>query len=317
MDYRNMLNRILQEIQREESRHCIIIGDNSSGKSQLLKEFVEQNMYNVYYIDAANRYFNADKINMSVNEVSYSVTLKKIIDRRLEAEFFNFQDSFGNNDYIERLYSYYSDDLHIMMQDFLETKIEFKRQAMEEGFGEGSIETYINGERAELSSGYQAIFRMFSELLFLKNQMNGIGTIVIDEIDEFLSPNRARVILQYLMEQFPEYRFLVSTHSSDLICGTKDCKIIALEKKNFQIYDSNDYTTLTEVNMLFSKVFGKQKMVENNETIEMEENLKRLFKLKLSGCWSELEENELEEIGANKLTPVQKLLYTQIMNFGR
>lgn len=94
MDYRNMLNRVLEEIQREKSRNCIIIGDNSSGKSQLLKEFVEQNIDTTYYIDAANRFYNAESIDMNDNKVAYSITSKDIVKRRLDTEFFNFRDSF-------------------------------------------------------------------------------------------------------------------------------------------------------------------------------------------------------------------------------
>lgn len=102
-----------------------------------------------------------------------------------------------------------------------------------------------------------------------------------------------------------------------MICGTNDCKIVALKKEDFEIYDSNDYTTLTEVNMLFTKVFGEQKKTENGKYAEIEERLKRLFRLKLSGCWSDMEENELKEINVKNLTSVQKLLYSQIRNFDR
>lgn len=91
-----------------------------------------------------------------------------------------------------------------MLREFLKITIMFKRQSLEEGFGKGNIETYIDEVKSELSSGYQAIFRVFSEILFLKSELKEKGTIVIDELDEFLSPNRARDILQYLIVKFPE-----------------------------------------------------------------------------------------------------------------
>ena len=51
MDYKDMLKRVSQIITDSEKQNWIIIGDNSCGKSELLKELVKENEENVYYID--------------------------------------------------------------------------------------------------------------------------------------------------------------------------------------------------------------------------------------------------------------------------
>ena len=79
-----------------------------------------------------------------------------------------------------------------------------------------------------LSSGIQALVRMFLELLYLNDMVENHVMVVIDKIDEFLSPANAGKILNFLIARFSKMKFLVSTHSSELVKNSKHCNIMIL-----------------------------------------------------------------------------------------
>ena len=62
-----MINHIIDKIYKEELPYTdsIIIGENSSGKTLLLKLFIEKtkNDRAVYFIDAVNRVFDVKKVS--------------------------------------------------------------------------------------------------------------------------------------------------------------------------------------------------------------------------------------------------------------
>lgn len=306
-----MLDRVSQIIKDSENQNWIIIGDNSCGKSELLKELVRKQKENVYYIDSVNRYMNVGNINVSEQTVYYDVTVEEIIDWRIRTENFNYKDSFGEQEHIERLYPEYVESLCGIMKDFLGIELKIEKENVDK-FGDSIVNAYINGEKMELSSGYQALIRIFAEILFYSEISKKEGTIIIDEIDEFLSPRNSAKILMYLTERFPKHRFIVSTHSGDLICHSKDCKMAILQENEFQVLDSNDFDTMTDVNALFQKIFVEDGQ-ENND--EIEKKLERLLELKLSHCFGQQEEMELEAIKEEELSIVQKVMYNQIRSW--
>ena len=77
--YQSMINR-LSGILSEDSlpyEDSIIIGDNSSGKSDILKVLVQSDEVEKYYfIDAVNRYFNVNQIiNRSEPETIFTIKI--------------------------------------------------------------------------------------------------------------------------------------------------------------------------------------------------------------------------------------------------
>lgn len=309
MKYLNMLNKISSLIHKYEDKNWIIIGDNSSGKSELLRKIVNKMKPNVYYIDSVNRYFNINNANLSKDKMDCSVSSTEIIDARLQNKFYNLLDSFGENEHIERLFPLYNERLISLLKDFLNIDFSVEREKLEDGFGFDEIKVNIDGQEVELSSGYQAIIRIFAELIYYNEHLMAKGLVVIDEIDEFLSPKYSARILNFLTKQFPDNYFVVSTHSSDLVANSNDCNIVVLEKNNFSILDSNDFTTLIEVNTLFNKLFENVEQDKNNL---IDNQLQRLFDLKIMGVWTQEEDNELKKIDISKLTPIQELIYKQI-----
>ncbi|OPD20653.1 AAA family ATPase [Clostridium botulinum] len=312
MNYKSILNKLNGIICNGSDKNWIIIGDNSSGKSELLKNIVEEFRGKVYFIDSVNRYFDIKNTNLYRGEVTYNISATDIVNNRIQDEYHNLKDSFGQNEHIERLYTLYEQKLKNLVKEFMEIDFTIEREELSKGLGDGDPKVKIDGKEVELSSGYQAMVRLFSEITFYCEHLGGDGVIVIDEIDEFLSPKYSAKILGFLIENFTRNKFIISTHSSDLIASSRDCGIIALEKDSFSILDSNDFSTLTEVNTLFVKMFSTK---TNYDKDIVEEKLQKLLDLKISDNWFETEENEFESIKFDNLTPVQKVMYKQIQEW--
>lgn len=303
MKYVNLINKIKKTLVESEE-NWIIIGDNSSGKSELLQLIVRELKYRVYYIDSVNRYFNSKSINLLSDNVP-EVSAEEVVYTRVDPQKYNLVDSFGANGHIEQMYPAYKEQLKKLLKEFLEIDFCVEREQLEEGFGQGEIQVKINEDVIKLSSGYQAIIRLFAELtLFNKKEV-----IIIDEIDEFLSPKHSARILNFLMDIFPHNRFIISTHSSDLIANSRNCKIVGIARNEFSIVDSEDFTTLTEANTLFNKLLQVEKYMKDDY---MDNQLQRLLELKIMGTWTEDDEDELKKISVNELSPVQQLIHRQI-----
>lgn len=200
-------------------RHTIIIGENASGKSEVFKKYIGELLSSgesVYYIDSVNRYFDISKVSTPYSDIDKS-NYKSIVETRMQDEYFNLKDTFSLfrslNDRIELIYLTYEQRLQEMLKSFVGISFEMT------GIKEQKVQ--FNSESiGVLSSGIQAIVRIFLELLYLNDMTRENVSVVIDEIDEFLSPSNSGKILNFLMDRFPSMKFLVSTHSADLVRNT-------------------------------------------------------------------------------------------------
>ncbi|MBP1085408.1 MULTISPECIES: AAA family ATPase [Pseudomonas] len=84
-----------------------------------------------------------------------------------------------------------------------------------------------------LSSGYSAIFSIFSELLMrteyfdiTPNELRGV--VFIDEIESHLHVSLQRLILPFFERSFPSIQFIITTHSPFVITSTTDSVIYDL-----------------------------------------------------------------------------------------
>ncbi len=114
---------------------------------------------------------------------------------------------------------------------------------------------FASESEGTLSSGIQALVRMFLELLYLNDMVENHVMVVIDEIDEFLSSANAGRILNFLIAHFCKMKFLVSTHSSELVKNSKHCNIMILYHEDIEVIDSDDFCDECDVSALFEKVF--------------------------------------------------------------
>ena len=104
-----------------EYKDSIIIGDNSSGKSDVLRKLLNNDTKDqFYFIDAVNRYFNIEQITTIKDEkIVYSSEIKK---SRLGVDKFNLEDSFyycRAPRSIEDFYLNFQDEIESLMSKFL------------------------------------------------------------------------------------------------------------------------------------------------------------------------------------------------------
>ena len=290
----------------------VIIGENSCGKSLLLRLLVQKagKTDSIYFLDAVNRGFDVGKVVRETKKPAYKRT---IIDTRIQDDFFNLKDSFNcfgtMTERIVQIYYPYEEKL----QDLFE-KLTDERFRLIPGDVFGEVE--FKEGRGLLSSGYQAIVRILLELLYYQDKCveeKGIerAVVIIDELDEFLSPGYAYKIFPFLKEQFPQMDFIVTTHSGDLVAGAQNANLIVLDEKGYEVMDINDCQSISEVQIIFDRVFGGH-MPQASET---ENILRRLFNNKINQAWTEGDQRQLEELKRENLTASQQLIYKQILEW--
>lgn len=310
MEYREKIDRIVEEILKIKE-DIIIVGDNSSGKSDILKSIIENlPQSECYYIDSCNRVF---EYKNTLNTGDNLLKTEDILKARLEEENFNLKDSFGTIGNIERYYSRYKTEFLSLINEFLEKDIIIEE---ENGIKWDKV-LKVDGEIYEyLSNGYQAIFRIFLELIYATKVNKNIKTIIIDEITEFLSAKNEAKILNFLREKFQNIRFIVTTHSEDIISNTPNTRLVIITEIDYEILDGDDFQTNTEIRRVFSNLFFNDKEdKDEKKKIEIESLLRKLYNKKLFGEWTEEDEIEIKKLEALDLTNSQKLLLKNIKEF--
>lgn len=319
-NYQNMLKEIKEKIVNKNLKYTnmIIIGDNSSGKSDILRDLLIDQECGYYFIDSVNRSFNYEKISIleDITEI-YSKTYKSVLDYRLNENNFNLVDTFnldktgiGN---IETIYSKYSKELKRLLKIFLDIDFDI---VIEKDEIIGRRKVLNIGEGIEkLSSGYQAIIRLFLELIYFEDSLEDDvehPVVVIDEINEFLSVKNEERILPFLMNRFKQMSFIVTTHSADVIANSVDCNILVLNSNEYQCLDGNDFSSVTDVREIFDEVYN---LNHEDKVNDLEILLRHLLNSKISETWTDVEEEKLKNIDKHRLTNSQRLIVNQIVSW--
>lgn len=189
-----------------------------------------------------------------------------------------------NND-IER-----SNKFSKWLKDFEKNlKYLFEDDSAELKFNTNSRKFYIKqGNKSftfqELSSGYQAIFDVYADLL-MRTELFDItpdeltGVVLIDEIDAHLHISLQKIILPFFINSFPKVQFIVSTHSPFVISSTSDIVIYDLTNKklitgNLTYYSNNAIIKeLFHVNTIHSvelkPVIDELKNIVDSDSIDL------------------------------------------------
>jgi predicted ATP-binding protein involved in virulence len=106
-----------------------------------------------------------------------------------------------------------------------------------------------------LSSGYSAIFSIYSDLLirtaYFDCQPSDLdGFIIIDELDAHLHVSLQRLILPFFKKSFPNVQFIVSTHSPFILTSVEDAIIYDLGKNQVITEDISLYSYSSVMNGL-------------------------------------------------------------------
>lgn len=308
------INDIIDKIVKKEMVYedTVIIGDNSSGKSFLLNLLIRRSneINDVYFIDAVNRFFDVTKVIQKSQKPDYKPTILKT---RMQEDYFNLKDSFNcygtMTERIEELYFVYEEELQRLFFELTKDRfrILYGNTAGEVEFEEGC---------GLLSSGYQAMTRLVLELLYfqemgIREKGKTRGLVIIDEIDEFLSPRYAAAIWKFLKKNFPLIDIVATTHSGDLVMGANNANLVILNEDGYEVADINDYNSISEVQIIFYRIFGKPLAAEN----EIENILRRLLNNKINSAWSGKDEKDFRKLKNMKLTASQQLVYRQIQKW--
>lgn len=289
----------------------VMIGDNSSGKSLLLRLLIQKMeacKEEVYFIDAVNRSFDIKDVQREKRKPVYKPT---ILSTRLQENYFNLADSFScygtSTERAEEIYSAYEKEVQALFCELTGERFEMLH------YGDELREVAFPSGVGLLSSGYQALVRLLLELLYyqemgMKKRGLSKARVVIDELDEFLSPRYAGRIWGFIKENFPGMDLIATTHSCDLVASAKNANLIVLEAGGYEVMDAGDYTSLSEVQLVFGRLFGEQEELVSGT----EQTLRRLFNNKISGVWTKEDESRLQQLGREPLSASQQLIYRQI-----
>ena len=108
-----------------------------------------------------------------------------------------------------------------------------------------------------LSSGYQAIFNIYSDLLMRTEFFNVApseleGIVIIDEIDAHLHISLQKLIFPFFTRSFPKIQFIVSTHSPFVITSTdNDTVVYDISSGEFFEDDLSHYSHESIIKELF------------------------------------------------------------------
>lgn len=285
----------------------ILIGENASGKSEAIKRFMHETERVIYFIDAMNRSFDIHAVKALGEQLRYKPSILK---GRLADDNFNLKDSWAYygtaTECIELIYPHFEEKIQSLL-----------RSCFGIGFSIYSPETqevqYDSKDIGRISNGFQAIIRILLELFYFQEvnpvQNQERALIIIDEIDEYLSPNNAGKLFDLIQKEFSEMDFIVTTHSPEVIAVASKFNILIMHEDNVEVLDAGDFQDIDEAMAVFKGVFGRS---ENHDSGQYEETLRQLFNNRIAGIWGEHEQRKYAMINETELTKAEKLLYRQI-----
>lgn len=285
----------------------ILIGENAAGKSEAIKCFMNETDRIIYFIDAMNRSFNIQSIKSLGEKLQYK---SSILSKRLHDDNFNLKDSWAyygtETECIELIYLHFEEKIQSLIYSCFGISFSLYSPETQEV-------QYDSGDVGRISNGYQAIVRILLELLYFQEvnpaQNKDRALVIIDEIDEYLSPNNAGKLFAFIKNQFSEMDFIVTTHSPNVIAVASKCNILIMHENNVEVLDAGDFQNIDDAMTVFKSVFGRS---HNNGDCRYEEILRQLFNNRIAGIWGENEQKRYAMICEEELTKTEKVLYRQI-----
>ena len=237
---------------------------------------------------------------------------------RLEERTFNKMDSFGPAR-IESIYWMYEDKLKALVEDFFGLQIDIKISEQENTpiniparleIIKGDYVFTEDHENLNMPNGMQAVFRIFLELLFLKDNVKK-NIVCIEELDLYLSEKYSAEIFNFIRKAFPNFVFIVSTHSRALTVTAKETNVIAIKGTEKWIVNSGENYEL-DVEELFADIFYTEETLMHTNDDRIDRKLRVLLNNKITGDWCEMDSKMFKEINTEELKPHQVFLREEI-----
>ncbi|MBC2854717.1 hypothetical protein [Cetobacterium sp. 2G large] len=254
-----------------EQENFLVTGNNGVGKSFLAYSILE-NCENFYYIGVINHSFKLRLVKTPIKDEEYEfniITEERLkTDKVYEAKAY---DTYGRYELDSVAIALGIKFMELLSEEKIRKEVEkilscFNIKLVMENNNlmleiEG-INFYLNDGK-DISIGYQTILRIVTELFLLKLKYKRRFVIFLDEVSKSLDCLNSLKLLKVLEEFFPRYKFIITTHSYDLILGTKDSKVIKINTdKVIQYFETKDFKTIEEIREQIFDVVNEEKIDE-------------------------------------------------------
>ncbi|MBN9645572.1 ATP-binding protein [Terrisporobacter glycolicus] len=321
MNVKEVINLIVESVNQEKKifkyKDMILIGENTSGKSKIIKECIKKMNYNdVYFIDSNNRVILTDDTQRLMNDEFCKFKVQDIVRCRIKKDYFNKKDVFSEDSGGEIILGELINHNSKYTKLFFEVlEIDMVYENLEESnFITDEVEqVYINKTNLrEISSGIQSMLRILMEVNFAYE--NKCKVIFIDEFNSNLDYNASADFFIRLRCKYPNIRFIISSHDIYTLKGVYDADIVRVykhyekvEENMCEFFDSND---LDNIEMIDRKLFTGT--TDSNQKKEYDIILATLLKKVILDNNIETEEKQyLSEM--DNLTLRQELIKNYIL----
>lgn len=271
------MDKILSTILKSK-KNMIITGANGVGKSFLAYELMNKIDF-FYYIGVANQSVKFRGVPPEDETYPYGDVAKKRLlfennngaleDRHYDSKAY---DTYGKYE-ITGIAGFMGKKFFELLKqkevgkELKEIVSKFGIDVQNESIKIEDVEFKIRGEN-DVSSGYQALLRLFTELYMLKIQYVENFTIFLDEISKSLDYKNSLKLLGILEKYFPKYRFLVVTHSYDIILGAQNYEILRVENHEIVDYfEKNYFETIDQVRSIIFEIDDNSQELDEREKI--------------------------------------------------
>lgn len=299
-----------------QHKDIIIVGENNSGKSYVIKNILQELVeHDVYFIDSNNRNIPIER--KDIDSTFDKLEIREILKIRLKSNNFNKEDVFsekGNN--------------FVVLNELIINQIKYKKLfkevldidlIIEEEISEGSLieqaeselRILINNEDLSvISDGYQAMLRILMEVDFAYEK--GVKNIVIDEFDMHLDHINPKEFINKLKNKYNEIRFILCCHSVYTILEVNEFDVIKIIKQyskdklenTYLNFDSNDLNNIEEVDR---RLFNTSKKLTDNY-IELNQLIKEFY------INNEYNEELIKSLKSRKLSFRENIVIKHIMS---
>lgn len=302
----------------------VIIGDNSTGKTTLIKalldRIIEGKNNKFYFIDSGNRLV-VDRVNNS-SDIDFSsdkLNVLSILEARRSDSYFSkedyFTDQYKGGVVIFSELRKNVDKYNKLVSDFM--PLEFSAGSL---VGQksllGGVDTihvqnkkYANeSDITEISHSEAAMLRILMEVNFAFEK--NCKLVIIDEFDSFFDPDNMISFLQKLRDHYPSLRFVVVIHDYSALVRIKGMTALIYNNARtapafIQTLNCDDITEYGQVHKVRAKYIGRPS--------EREELLSQCVEDILSGgTLSKEREDIFRSIIRQDLNAREKIIYDYI-----
>lgn len=265
----------LQDVDYFYHKNIIVAGNNSTGKSTLIRRILQKAIENkcdkFYYIDSQNRVV-VDPANYKVDMRYADFDLLSILSTRYDPDYFSKKDVFDKN-YSGGVvtYSELMGDLqkyNTLFNFFMPGITLTKGMLLNENTIIGGTDTIkVDGKYSisNLSSSEAAKIRLIMEINYANSR--GCKAVIIDEFDDHLDSENMILFIEKLIEHFSQMRFVFVIHNFEIIVRINKMDAVLYNNENTssaEIWpvDCDDITELGQIYRIRSQYIGKKRSEE-------------------------------------------------------